>query len=116
MQIRCPACKKLNDSTDKCNRCGGDLSDLRRMRQAAVEQLKLGKKHLLQMNAEKALLRAKSSWRLKKSASAAKLAFLASLMGGHFSEATRWYSTATAGGNPAHDRNHQPETMAPRLK
>jgi len=57
------------------------------------------------MNAEKALLSAKSSWRLKKSASAAKLAFLASLMGGHFSEATRWYSMAAAGGNSAPARN-----------
>ena len=116
MQIRCPACKKLNDSTDECNRCGGNLSDLRRIRRAAVEELKLGKRYLLRMNSGKALLSASSSWRLKKSVSAAKLAFLASLMGGHFSEATRWYRMATTGGSLGSARDRQPGIMDSRPK
>jgi len=107
MHIRCPACRKVNDSTDECKHCGGSLSVLRRIRTAAIGELNHGKEHLKRLNAGKALHSAEASWRMKKSVPDAKLAFLVSLMPGSFSEATRWYILATTGGLPEHVRDSQ---------
>ena len=92
MEITCPACKKANQSGDKCLRCGCDLSMLRQIREAATRELGKAAGQLRNNNGQMALKHAKRSWKLKNSASAAKTAFMACLLMKKFDEATQWYS------------------------
>lgn len=96
MEIKCPACRKLNNTVYECSRCGGDLSALHRVQAAAGRELEKGRLCLKTNHAAEALAKAQVSWRLKKTASAAKLAFLACLFLNRFDEATRWYALALA--------------------
>lgn len=95
MEIQCPACKKMNLHTDRCARCGCDLTALERIARAGRNRLALGREALRSGKAEAALEQAALSWRLKKSRAAAKLAFLACLMMKDFTQARKWYGYAT---------------------
>ena len=97
MEITCPACRKLNQAVDECRRCGGDLSALNQVQAAAVRELEKGRLLLKTHNATEALARAQASWWLKKTAAAAKLAFLSCLFLKRFDEATRWYLRTRSG-------------------
>jgi hypothetical protein len=98
MALHCPACKRPNDSSDICPRCGADLTALNRVRNAAQAQLARSRQLLQQGRAGEALASATLSWRLKKSPAAARLAFLTSLYLGQFDQARRWYAVAAAEG------------------
>ena len=92
MEITCPACKKANQTGDKCLRCGCDLSILRQIREAATYELGRAARQLRNNNGQVALEHAKRSWSLKNSASAARTAFMACLLMEKFDEATQWYA------------------------
>jgi hypothetical protein len=91
MRIRCPACGRANEDADPCARCGCDLSGLRRIADTAERELDRGSRALKQGRGREALARAETSWRLRKSPQAARLAFLASLLLHRTDEATQWW-------------------------
>jgi hypothetical protein len=104
MALHCPACRRPNDGSETCARCGADLTALQRLQAAAQAQLAKGRRLLRQGRGGEALASATLSWRLKKSPAAARLAFMASLYLGRFDQARRWYAAAAAGesaGSPA---------------
>ncbi|HSM74926.1 MAG TPA: hypothetical protein VK852_09825 [Desulfobacterales bacterium] len=104
MTLHCPACRRPNDGSQTCARCGADLTALQRVQAAAQAQLVKGRRLLRQGRGGEALASATLSWRLKKSPAAARLAFLASLYLGRFDQARRWYAAAAvgeSGGRPA---------------
>ena len=102
MDIVCPACNKANNEETHCSRCGADLGELVHIRRSAALALKKGTQCLKQNEGRDALHQAEISWHLKKSAEAARLAFLACLHLQRFTAATRWYELAIAlENNPA---------------
>ena len=102
MEIVCPACNKVNNEETQCSRCGADLLALVQIRRSAALALKSGTQYLKQNDGRNALHQAEISWHLKKSADAARLAFLACLLLQRFTSATRWYELAMAlENNPA---------------
>lgn len=96
MQIKCPACQKINENNDACDRCKCDLTGLRRLSMAAQMRLAAGSEALRHGNGHDALSHAVASWRLKKSEAAAKLAFLSCLLLKDFEQATTWGVEATS--------------------
>ncbi|MFC1896064.1 hypothetical protein ACFL0Q_05325 [Thermodesulfobacteriota bacterium] len=94
MEIACPACNKANKAETQCIRCGADLIALVQIRRCATLALKTGAQCLKQRDGRGALHQAEISWHLKKSAEAARLAFLACLYLQRFASATRWYELA----------------------
>ena len=91
--MKCPACGRSNPS-DLCERCGTDLSILKKIIEIAGLEFEKGIVWLKRGDGDRALSRAKSSWRLKKSQSAAKLAFMACLLSKKYREASAWYDRA----------------------
>ena len=91
MDITCPACRKHNPNADRCARCGTDLLLLVDICKAAQQAIEQGRQYLKGNQGNEALKAAKQSWRLKHSADAAGLAFMASLHQQQFDEATWWY-------------------------
>ncbi len=91
MEIKCPACKKVNRDSLICTRCECDLNDLNRIIQSARNEIIIGIASLKKGEGKKAFLHAKTSWGLKNSSPAAKLAFLANIQLSSFDEATLWY-------------------------
>ncbi len=91
MEIRCPACGKINSTAPVCPRCECDLSALMDAWQAAHAEAQTAKACLDQKNFQQALHHAGQSWQIKKNPVAAKIAFFASLGAGLFEDATRWY-------------------------
>ena len=96
MDIVCPACNKVNTEDTHCSRCGADLLALVQIRRSAALALNDGTQSLKQNDGRNALHQAEMSWHLKKSAEAARLAFLACLLLQRFMSATRWYGLAAA--------------------
>jgi hypothetical protein len=96
VEIVCPACHKTNTDDARCRRCGADLQALSRVRRSAASALKIGAQHLRQKDGRSALRQAEISWRLKRSAEAARLAFLACLLLRRFEAATLWYKRAVS--------------------
>ncbi|MEN8691731.1 MAG: hypothetical protein ABF303_02685 [Desulfobacterales bacterium] len=94
MEMVCPACNKANNEETHCSRCGADLLALVRIRRSAALALNSGTRYLKQNDGRNALHQAEISWHLKKSAEAARLAFLACLHLQRFTSATRWYELA----------------------
>lgn len=94
MSITCPACGKQNDGGAECPRCGCELAILQTIIDAADTALRRGEESLALGNAVTAADQAQRSWRLKKSKSAARLAFLAHLAIGDDIQAGRWYARA----------------------
>ena len=94
MAITCPACGKRNDGGIECARCGCEISILERIARAAEQELRMGKECLVNGNAPEAFHHAESSWFLKKSPEAARLAFLACLAAADFRRVRRWYARA----------------------
>ena len=94
MDITCPACGKKNVGGMECARCGCELSILERIIRAAEHELDIGRESLMRGNAAEALRRAESSWILRKSPEAARLAFLAGLAAGDFEQVGKWYTRA----------------------
>lgn len=94
MEIKCPACGKVNVYVKQCSRCGCDLTALMQIAMAGQMRLARGRKALRLGKANAALEEAILSWRLKKSRAAAKLAFLACLMMKDFKQAGKWYGYA----------------------
>lgn len=92
MEIRCPACKKMNVQENICLRCGTDLSALKAVRSAAYRYLEKSRKHILAENAEKALICARYAWMLEHTPKAAEQAFLACLLLRRYDQATNWYA------------------------
>ena len=88
--MKCPACGR-SDPSDLCERCGTDLSILKKIIEMAVNVFEKGLVWLKKGDGDRALSGAKSSWRLKKSQSAAKLAFMACLLSERYREASAWY-------------------------
>lgn len=76
----------------ECQRCGCELAVLQRITEVADVTLRDGKKSLVCGDAAAAVYQAKKSWQLKKSPEAARLAFLANLAIGDFTQAERWYA------------------------
>ncbi|MEI6125515.1 MAG: hypothetical protein WCQ99_03075 [Pseudomonadota bacterium] len=99
MEIRCPACSKVNSTEAQCSRCGSDLAVLVNILHAAAAELTLSKKSLASGKVSAALHHARRSWRLKKSSDAAQLAFLSSLAGASPDEAAQWYARAVQEGS-----------------
>ena len=95
MEITCPACRKTSLSEAQCGRCGADIGALRQILQTAAQVLEAGQRFLRQNEGVKALHAAQSAWRLKHSAAAAQLAFLACLQQRQFADAELWYMRAT---------------------
>ena len=95
MEITCPACRKTSLSEAQCGRCGADLGALRQILQTAAQVLEAGQRFLRQNEGAKALRAAQNAWRLKHSAAAAQLAFLACLQQRQFAVAELWYMRAT---------------------
>ena len=96
MEMVCPACNKVNNEETQCSRCGADLLALVQIRRSAAQALNSGTWYLKQNDGRNALHQAQISWHLKKSAEAARLAFLSSLHLQRFASATRWYELAMA--------------------
>ena len=94
MEIVCPACNKRNKTEMQCIRCGADLVALMQTRRSARQALKTGTQYLKQCDGRNALHQAEIAWRLKNSAAAARLAFLACLSLQRFRSATRWCERA----------------------
>ncbi len=94
MEIRCPACRKVNSLSDLCERCGCDLSVLKKIQQAALTEFHAGVRELKKGAGEGALNHAEISWRLKKNNNAAKLGFSACILLKEFNEAQTWYNRA----------------------
>jgi hypothetical protein len=94
VDITCPACRKHNPNANSCRRCGADLLPLVHIHQAARQALEEGRQSLKHRRGSDALRAAKQSWRLKHSAEAASLAFLACLHQQQFDAATQWYQRA----------------------
>jgi hypothetical protein len=94
VDITCPACRKHNPEASCCTRCGADLLPLVHIHQAALQTLEEGRELLKRHQGGEALRAAKQSWRLKHSAEAAGLAFLACLYQRQFEAATQWYRRA----------------------
>ncbi len=95
MEIKCPACKKVNSISYICERCGCDLSFLREIFDISLYELWLGVDKLKKGNGVEALRHAKKSWHLKKNDDAAKLAFMACLLLRDFIDASAWYHRLT---------------------
>jgi hypothetical protein len=96
VDIVCPACNKVNTEDTHCSRCGADLLALVQIRRSAALALNDGTQSLKQNDGRNALHQAEMSWHLKKSAEAARLAFLACLHLQLFEAATRWYELAVS--------------------
>ncbi|OPY58334.1 MAG: hypothetical protein A4E57_04863 [Syntrophorhabdaceae bacterium PtaU1.Bin034] len=92
MEIACPACKKKSNGGAMCERCGCEIGILERIALAAGEELRAGRKSLINGNAPDALRYAERSWLLKKSPEAARLAFLSALAVRRFECAAKWYA------------------------
>jgi hypothetical protein len=102
VEIVCPACNRVNTGEPHCSRCGTDLLALVQIRRSADLALKTGTRCLKQTDGRNALYQAEMSWRLKNSAEAARLAFMACLILQRFTSATGWYELALAlENNPA---------------
>ena len=99
MEIVCPACNRVNTEDTHCSRCGADLSALVQIRRSAALALNNGTRYLKQNDGRNALHQAEMSWRLKNSAEAARLAFLACLHLQLFEAATRWYELVVSQGS-----------------
>ena len=95
MEIRCPACRKVNETDEirACARCECDLSDLFRIARAAENQLLRSVVCLRQGLGSEAYEYATQSWTLKRSPESARLAFLAAC---HLGDAKRMKSWARA--------------------
>lgn len=113
MALNCPACRRPNENSDTCARCGADLTALQRVRAAAQALLARGRRLLKQGRGSEALGCATLSWRLKKSPAAARLAFLASLQLGRFDQARRWYAAAAGGEQGGRPANPPPAPIQP---
>ena len=94
VSIVCPACGKKNDGGAECLRCGCELAVLQTIIDAADAALRRGEESLARGDAAAAIDQAETSWRLKKSQQAARLAFLANIAIGDDREAGRWYALA----------------------
>jgi hypothetical protein len=79
---------------DECPRCGCELAILERIARAASRELSTSRENLEAGNPREALRCAGDSWRLKKGAGAARLAFLAAIAAGDFDQAGLWYGRA----------------------
>lgn len=90
MEISCPACKKIT-AADLCERCGADISVLKKILRAARSESLLARKKLQSGEVREALRHAEKSWRLKKNDLAAKIAFSACLVLDDFQSARFWY-------------------------
>lgn len=91
--MKCPACGRL-DPSDFCQRCGTDISILKKILKIATIELEKGIAWLKKSNGNKALSCARSSWRLKNSQSSAKVAFMACILLRKKREAAAWYNRA----------------------
>ena len=91
MEIRCPACRKMNNESLKCIRCGCDLSILNKILKASRHNFLIGLHNLKNGSGSDALFHAKRSWDLKKTTETAKLGFMASLLADEFDQAIVWY-------------------------
>ena len=95
MTITCPACGKKNEGAEGCTRCGCDLSILENILQTAAHKIYMGRENIKTGDPLEALRHAEESWLLKKSAAAARLAFLAALAVGDLEGADLWYVRAS---------------------
>lgn len=91
MRIPCPACNKESENETTCRRCGAELAALYAIKENAFHHIFTGRQWFLQDRADKALAFAQTSWALRHSPGAARLAFLACLLLKRFDEATLWY-------------------------
>ncbi len=95
MDIKCPACRKINDSGNiNCIRCECDISPLIAILNQAEQEIEHCRYSLNKGDGEKALRHAASSWQLKNSKESAQLAFLAALKENNEKEASLWYARA----------------------
>jgi hypothetical protein len=92
--ITCPACGKKNEGVVECVRCGCELAILQRITEASLTALLEGQKCLERGQSAAAGDQARNSWHLKKSPEAARLAFLANLAMGDFTQAEKWYAVS----------------------
>jgi hypothetical protein len=90
MDIQCPSCKKMNSEALECSRCGCSLEELIAISWSADWRIAMAQECLKDENPAEALEHAVWSWRLKRSARAAKLAFLANIAQEEFLEALKW--------------------------
>lgn len=77
MPITCPACNKTGQTGAICSRCAADLSHLHRIATAADRELAAARAALAGGATGEALRLARSSWELRHSREAARVAFLA---------------------------------------
>lgn len=98
MLIACPACSKKSEDMRECPRCGCELSILEMITRAAARELFMGRESFLADDMQSAIYHAGKSWHLKKSPTAARLAFLSALSASDWTEADRWYARASGSG------------------
>jgi len=89
--LNCPACGKLNQTEAACTRCGCDLARLRSVIAAAKGALTEGRDSLRRGDWAAALNWSEESWRLRHTAAAARLAFLAAGALGDTRTAAAWH-------------------------
>ena len=90
MPLTCPACHKANQTASICQRCGCDLSTLQEIEIAAATRFYEAHTALTRSDWPTALALAESSWRLRHRVATARLAYLAAIGCGNFSQAFRW--------------------------
>lgn len=91
MSITCPACNKPNQAQPACSRCGCDLSCLLALANGAAGALSQARNWLHQRDWAEALEWAEESWRLRHTAEAAGIAFLAAGALGLTARALCWH-------------------------
>jgi len=92
MEIRCPACRKVNESPEPrtCGRCECDLSELFRITRAAQDQNVRSADCLRRGMGRRAYGHALRSWSLKRTLQGAQLAFLAACQMGETIKMKAW--------------------------
>lgn len=89
MEILCPSCNKAN-TTELCQRCGCDLSQLMACAESARLALETAVRALSEDSAQTANEAAVKSWDLRHTKEAARLAFISSLAMGDPDTAVEW--------------------------
>jgi len=92
--LHCPACGKTNDAetSPTCARCGCDLGMLQAIRACAAWHLASAAEQMQRRDWHEAIVHAERSWHLRKSAAAARMAFLALAAMGDTRNATAWHA------------------------
>ncbi len=92
MEIRCPACRKINADNGQCMRCGCDLSRIRTIISDSENFNRQSIQALKKTNYDKARQCAEQAWKLQHNRISAIAEFMVLLGQGDFAGAVKWYA------------------------